>query len=626
MTKKTDSSKIAADRHDRAVEEGLTAIFKDEEGSMPDLKTFEQRRSRWWIYALLAVGGFIIALVAAAWAGFSIFKPFRGFSGQGLAITIEGPERVSLGQEITYFINYQNQTSEPIADANVKISFPTDFVVAAMEPPPTPENQLWTLGALSVEGRGTIKVRGTFTGALGTQTAIQVVGTYRPSSHSSDLDALATKVLTYTDSVLVGVLDTPQKVLPGDRVALVYRLENRGQDPFEGLHMRMTLPDGFQPDATSTGVLRGRVLEAPIGTLAPNASSTMRVLGTFASGASGEARLIAEAGKSSADGVFLSSQKTESSFVVLAGDLSLKLVINGQDQDTPIAYGAPLRFGIGFENTASEDLEDVQVRFRIEQESPTGSRIAELVDWSSLIENASATKNGASLTWDKAGIPALGRLPPREEGSIGFSVDGLPRASGTQALALRVIVEAEVRKVGSTTVNRIVRAAPLLLRYSSDVSFSSNARYFSEEGAPIGAGPLPPEVGETTTYRVEWNIKKQFHELANLKLRATLPNGVAWGGSAADEAGSVVYDEGTKSIVWTLNRMPNDVDQQFIAFNLAVTPGEADANRFAKMMGETRFEATDIVTGETIIRVQPALTTDLEEDEAAVGKGVVRRP
>jgi hypothetical protein len=625
MTKRHDDP-AASSRHEQAVEEGLTAIFKDDQGAMPDLKTFEPRRSRWWVYALLAATTFLVALITAAWAGFSVFKPFRGFSGQGLAILIEGPERIALGQETSYFIHYQNRTSEPIADAVVKISFPSDFVVAAVEPAPTDESQTWRIGALPVDGRGTIKIRGTFTGAIGTQTAIQVVGTYRPSSVRSDLDALATKVITYAESVLIGTLEVPVKVLPGDRVTFVYHLENRGQEPFQSLRAHLTLPDGFQLDATSTAKLLGRTAEMLVGTIAPGASSTMRLSGSFASGASGEAHVIAEAGRLSSEGVFLSSQKVETSFMVLAGDLSLKLVVNGQDQDIPIAYGSALRFGIGYENTASEDLEDVRIRFRLEQESPTGTKATSLLDWTTLIETSSATRSGQSLAWDKTGIPTLGRLPPREEGTIGFSLNALPSSSGTSALAVRAILEAEVRKVGTTTVNRIVRAIPMILRYSSDVRASTEARYFSEEGAPLGSGPLPPLVGQTTTYRVEWKLEKQFHELANLKLRATLPNGVAWTGTTVDDAGSLLYDEATRSIQWTLNRMPADIHEQTIRFDLAVTPNEADANRFAKVMGETRFEATDVVTGETIIRTNSALTTDLETDESATGKGVVRKP
>lgn len=636
MPKKPQSSPVAAKRlpddvvekrRERAVDEGLKAIFKTDEGGMPDLKTFEPRSSRWWMYAVGAVAVFLIALTAAAWAGFSLFKPFRGFSGQGLLITVEGPERVSLGQETTYFVNYQNRTSEPIAGASVRVSFPTDFVVSGVEPEANGDGPMeWRLGSMPVEGRGTIKVHGTFTGAIGTATAIQVVGSYRPASFNSDFDALATKVLNYTDSVLVGSLTTPEKVLPGDRITLGYHIENRGSDAFTNLRVRFTLPAGFQLDASSTGDISGDQIEMPIGTLAAGASSTVNVSGVFSSGASGEAHVLVEAGHASPENTFLASQRTETSFTVLAGDLSLKLVLNGQDQNVVTNYGSALRFGVSYENTATEDLQDVRLLFHLEAVAPTGTKLATFADWDSLLENSSGTQNGNALTWDKSGISNLERLQSHNEGTIGFSLNALPVASGTSGLVVRAVLEARIKKVGSTEVNRIVRAAPIVVTYLSDANIAAEARYNSEEGAPLGSGPLPPVVGVQTTYRVNWMLTKHVDELTGINVHAVLPAGVTWTGKTIVNAGELAYDDTTRTVTWTLNRLPKDINDEGIGFDLALTPGSTDADRFAKLLGETRFDATDTTNNQKILKTSPSLSTDLENDEGARGKGVVRKP
>ncbi len=367
--KKQNTTTVSAEE----IESSLTAIYQDEGGKIPDLTKFDPKKSRWWLYALLAGMAFVIVLVGAAWAGFSFFKPFRGFTGQGLEIQIEGPENVSLGQETTYFINYRNRTSEPIASAQLRVSFPSDFIVEKTEPIPTGDGLSWKLGALPVEGRGTITVKGVFTGALGTITAVQVVGSYRPGSFNSDFEALSTKVINYASSVLSGTLVVPSKTLPGDKIAFRYTVQNDGETPIEGLEARLTLPEGFQLESTSTeGSLDGRVWRIPLQTLAEGASTTVQIFGRFASSISGEAHIIAETGRLTSDGAFLSGQRAETSFTVLAGDLSLKLVVNGSDKDMAINYGGPLRFGISYENTSSEDLRDVTLRLRFENvTSPT---------------------------------------------------------------------------------------------------------------------------------------------------------------------------------------------------------------------------------------------------------------
>ena len=89
-----------------------------------------------------------------------------------MELTIEGPARVSLGQETTYFVNWFNQSKEPLASAEIRVNFPNDFVVTSVEPKPTGEPLVFRLGAQAAEARGTIKISGTFTGALGSKTAV----------------------------------------------------------------------------------------------------------------------------------------------------------------------------------------------------------------------------------------------------------------------------------------------------------------------------------------------------------------------------------------------------------------------------------------------------------------------
>lgn len=618
------SDEISPSVHGQEIEKSLEAIYQDDAGAMPDLTKFDRVKSRWWVVALAGAAAFVLVLVAAAWAGFTFFKPFRGFSGQGLSIAIEGSEHVSLGQDTTYFINYGNRASEPLAAAELRVTFPSDFTAVETDPRPTGDGLSWRLGSLPVDGHGTIRIRGAFTGAIGTQTAIQVIGSYRPASFNSDFEALATKVLSYDESVLVGALSVPAKVLPGDQVAIRYAVENKGAAPLDGLVARLTLPEGFQRNATSTDALDGREVRIPIGTLAAGASTTVAVVGTFSTGVSGDARVLAETGRIGSDGAFLPNQRTDATFTVLAGDLSLKLVVNGTDVDTTIQYGGVLRFGVGYENTSPEDLKDVTLRLRIESAATTTNRAA-LVDWSAYQDNASGTVKGSVVTWSKKQIPSFADLSPREEGTIDLSMRAVEAAVGTSTLAFRAVLEADIKSVGGTAVNRTVRATPITIRYLTDAALGAEARYFSEEGAPLGSGPLPPRVGEKTVYRVRWTLAKRFHELKNVKVSATLPKIASWPGNAVADAGEVVYDAERRIVTWTLNRMPEDVADASVEFDVALTPTEADADRFAQIIGETRFEAADAALDQPVLRTWPALTTDLENDEGARGKGVVRK-
>ena len=621
---KTPPSSGMPAQHKEEIEKSLEAIYKNDAGDMPDLTKFDPIRSRWWMYAAAAAAVFVVVLISAAWAGFAFFKPFRGFAGQGLTVTIEGSEHVSIGEENVYFVNYQNQTSDPIASAELRVTFPSDFIVTETEPRPEGDGLSWRLGSIPVDGHGTIRVKGAFTGALGTQTAIQVIGTYRPASFNSDFESLATKMLSYDQSVLVGAIAAPAKVLPGDHVTLKYGVGNQGQDTISGLEARITLPDGFQRDATSTDAIDGQTVRIPVGTLAAGSSTAVTVSGTFTTGVSGDVKVVAEAGRLGSDGSFLPNQHSEATFTVLAGDLSLKLVVNGTDADTTVQYGGALRFGIGYQNTSPEDLKGVKLRLRLDPVS-TSTVPAFLVDWKGYEDNASGTRKGDVVSWDKAAIPSFESLPPQEEGTIDLLTNAVGSASGTSGLAFRAVLEADVASVGDTAVNRTVRSTPIVIQYLSDADIAVEARYFSEEGAPLGSGPLPPLVGQKTTYRVSWTLSKHFHELKDVKVTATLPKGVSWPGNVIADAGDVSFDPASQTVTWTLNRMPEDVKNASAEFDVALTPSAADADRFAQILNETKFEATDNALNQPVLRTWPTLTTDLQNDDGARGKGVVRR-
>ena len=70
--------------------------------------------------------------------------------------------------------------------------------------------------------------------------------------------------------------------------------------------------------------------------------------------------------------------------------------------------------------------------------------------------------------------------------------------------------------------------------------------------------------------------------------------------------------------------LPQDVDALEANFEVHLTPDAFDIGRFAQLLGETRLEARDPQVNEAVLLSQPGLSTDLSEDEAARGKGVVR--
>ncbi len=616
------------DRRDDEVEQSLRAIYQVENGDLPDLTKLERKRSHRWIWLTLGVSAVFLVLAAAAWTGFLYFQGLSGFVNEKLDLAIEGPEQITVGQEVTYFINYRNPLNEPLSNVELRINFPNDFSATKNLPEPSGAG-LWRLGALAAEQSGTVTVRGKFTGALGTLSAVQAMAAYRSSGAAKDMQAIAAKNVTYSQSVLEGWIQVPEKAVPGDHIALLYHVKNTGRDTMEGLEARVGLPDGFTPDDKNLGQakLEGRTYKLPLAPLAAASSTEISVVGVFASGFGGDAKVVGQTGILGQDGNFSMMQKSEAAFPVLAGDLSLKLVVNGSDQATrSLGFGDQLQTAIGFENTADEPLKNVKIQLAVETVAlDQGQEVLDkfqLVDLAAAAKASSSTLEGRRLVWDAKAKSEFKEIAPHGLGELETLLAISPNATGTRPMAVRLTVIADM-EVGK--IKRSVQMAPMVFKLRSDARFSSQARFYTEEGAPIGSGPLPPKVGEPTTYRIVWSVDKKIHALKDMEAVAVLPRNARFVSLATSTAGALAYDADKREVKWALNRLPANVNGAEVEFDVELTPTLADDGRFAQLLGEATFQAQDEDINEPLMQSSKALTTDLQNDETAKGKGVVRK-
>ncbi|OGL73343.1 hypothetical protein A3E39_00010 [Candidatus Uhrbacteria bacterium RIFCSPHIGHO2_12_FULL_60_25] len=606
----------------------LTAIYGESPAEAKDLlQSMEHARRRTWLAILIGAALLLVLVTSVAWAGFWWWGS-RSASGTGIELSIEGPSRVSLGQEATYFVNWFNRSKEPLAALELRVSFPNDFVVTSIDPKPTIDTMTFRLGSQSVEARGTVKVTGTFTGALGTTSAVQVIGTYRPASSNTDEEELQTLELEYTDTVLEGDLVLPGKVLPGDKVTAAYAIQNKGADAMKDLKARIRLPDGFVPDASFSA--DAGVVSFPLGTIEAGSSSTVRVTGTFSLGSHGEAVFQAETGRVTPDGTFAAAERSDATVSVLAGDLNVKLVVNGSDKNRSASLGERERIAISYENTSGEELHDVVLKFHMGGDPPVSplpksTSSIDLVDWKQLDDPTGGRRDHDTVTYTKDQISQLETLAPDANGLIELTVPLNDYVTTSRDVPVLALVEATIGAVDKVKVNRTVKTEPIRITFQTDAMLEAVARYASEEGATLGKGPLPPVVGTSTTYRVEWMMAKTLHALERVTVSANVPKNVAFGGVKETGAGEVAYDPDLRLVTWTINRVPQDVHELVTSFDLVLTPFVSDAGRFADLLGESRFEFTDAGVGEPLLRTAPSLTTDLPDDDLAKGKGVVKK-
>lgn len=617
-------------REEKMIEEGLEAIYLKGGG---DLTTFDHRKRRLALrVALGALVGMLI-LSAVAWAGVLLFNPFATDEGPGLSLEIAGPSSVALGREETYVVRWTNRSFQPVSEVLVRVNVPPEFSLTSIDPLPSDsQSRQWNLGMITPGEEGRVTFKGIFLGETGETSALQAIGTYRKSGSDQTLDSIAVLPVTYAQSLLAGTLDLPPKIISGEAFDIVYAVSNNSEQDRAGLIARLHLPVGFVPAPTSSAAFTfiDGSYEIELPNIPANSSTTLHLTGTFVSGSSGDQLIDARIGVKSGSKSFMVLHADAKTVPVLAGDLSIRIVANGSSENRLITPGEPLRLSIAYENVSPEPILGVSLMVKFESfkdgVSATGTS---WLDWTRLEDRTQAESSirglVQTLRYDEKVVPLLANIPPQGKGTFEITLPTLPITDKARDARIVLSYEGKIVKVGKDTVNRTLRTAPIELRYRTDAELSSEAFYFTEEGAPLGSGPLPPQAGKTTSYRVVWRINKTLHELTNPSVTAVLPPIAAWGDKTLQSAGDLTYDIATRTVRWTLNKIPHEVDELEASFEIQLTPTDLDIGRFASVLGETRLEGLDTDTGETVLRSKPPLTTDLQNDEGAKRKGVVRK-
>jgi len=220
-------------------------------------------------------------------------------------------------------------------------------------------------------------------------------------------------------------------------------------------------------------------------------------------------------------------------------------------------------------------------------------------------------------------------LRPLDEGSIDFTIQ--VKASddinlNETNLQVTSRAKATAAKIGELdAIDLAIESNEITSNINTDVELKVEGRYFTADNIPVGSGPLPPVVGQTTTFRIYWSIANSLHEVGDVTVSATLPHGVAWASKLLAKVGSLRYNQSDQTVTWTIPSInPNEgFDDTNAWFDVSVTPTKDQAKKLLILSGQASLTATDEVTDAAISKVGKAITSNLDDDPIGGGKGLV---
>ena len=143
--------------------------------------------------------------------------------------------------------------------------------------------------------------------------------------------------------------------------------------------------------------------------------------------------------------------------------------------------------------------------------------------------------------------------------------------------------------------------------------------YFQDEVFG-NSGPLPPKVGELTTYTIMWRARNYYSDVKNVKVKAILPSNVELTGEIfpEEEVSKFAFDSQSREIVWSVGDLERGSGVfkpgLIVVFQVAFTPNEFQRGQTPEIIGEAKITGEDSWTETTIQGPAPAVNTTLPDD------------
>jgi hypothetical protein len=522
------------------------------------------------------------------------------YSKDILKLEIFGPEEAEILEEVEYLVKYKNNGQVRLEEAKLIFEYPQNSISEEGE-----TRVEKNLEAIYPGEEKTISFKARLLGKEKEVKIAQAWLSYRPKNLKAFYES-NTSFSTIIKSVpLTFEFDLPSKIEAGKDFSFRINYFSNLDYLLTKLRVQIDYPSGFEFIDSSPKSLEKVEWDIPI--LNRSQGGKIEIRGRLL-GEVGEPKIFrARLGIWQAEN-FILLKEIEKGAEIIKPSIYLRQEINGNPQYVSFP-GDWLHYQIYFKNIGDSDLTNLFLISKLEGEA---------FDFQTIKSEIGEFKPGDnSIVFDWRRVPQLQLLSPMEEGKVEFWIklkDDLGNVKNpilVNKVFLGQAKEEFVTKISSKL--EIVQKG-----YFEDEIFGNS-------------GPLPPKVGQTTTYTISWQIKNYYSDVKGVKVKATLPPQVSLTGKIfpEEEVSKFAFDSETREIVWLVGDLERGVGiskpPRTLSFQVGFLPSEAQRGQTPEIISQVKISGEDSWTGGLTEGIFPALNTSLPDDPTMTPeKGIVQ--
>lgn len=548
---------------------------------------------------LFLVISFVVIGIIGFWAWQS-----GTYSKEVLKLEILGPTEADLGQEVEYIVKYENNGNFRLENPQLVFEPPS----LSMKDEEIFRNQVLgaeTLGEAIYPGEEkniSFKIR--LLGKEGELKLAKATLSYQPKDLKAKYESSTTFTTTIKSAPLTFEFDLPSKINSGEDFRFRLNYFSNLEYPLSGIRIQVDYPSDFEFIESTPKSLEKTDWDVSV--LNKGQGGRIEVAGRVSADA-GEVKIFRAKMGIWKDGEFILLKEAEKGVEVVNPTVYLRQEINKNPQYSAVP-GEWLHYEIYFKNIGDDSLNNLFMVTKL-----TGDAF-DLQTIKSDVGNCQPGDNSVIFDWRK--ISKLQYLAPTDEGMVDFWVKVKDDLGSVKNPSLRDKVF--ISQIEQEFVTKISSKMELVQKgYYQDEVFGNS-------------GPVPPRAGEPTTYTIMWYVKNYYSDVKDVKVKATLPEGVELTGKIfpEDASSKFAFDSQSREIVWSVGDVFKGegilAAGRNIAFQVSFTPAESQRGQTPNIINEVVITGEDSWTDNILQSVTSALNTNIPDDTTSSGKGVVQ--
>lgn len=554
--------------------------------------------------------GLILVVVFLIIAGLMIWRGLISFDKNKVKLEILGPERIVSGDEATYTVKYNNNTNVALQELKLVFYYPEGSL-------PLEGQDLTQTIDLDDLGKGKenqIEFKARIIGLKGSEKTARAKLSYQPSTISSRFENQAEFSTEIISVPLVLDFDLPERLVSGQSFTFALEYLNQAEVNFEDLRLQIEYPIGFNFQSSEPQPLEKDNLWS-IGDLMAGEEGKIFINGII-DGQEGDIKSFQAKLGILKEGQFIPYTEAIEALQISVSPLFVSQAVN-ERTDYIAKAGEVLKYKIKYRNTTDIGIKNVIITAHLEGQA---------LDLTSLKLEEGSFDNQL-IAWNAGNLPELEFLEPFEQGEIRFSVkikDPLPiKNYADKNFIITNTVKIDSSEAPISLVNiQISGQSQLVTKIASQMTLDAKG-YFNDDLIK-NSGPIPPKVGETTTYTIKWQLSNTSNDLKDVRVVASLPPHVKWMNKIEPASADLKYQSQTGQLVWSVGLLPAAtgilLPVKQVAFQVAITPSLVHVGNLVELIGKSRATDEDSFTGLKLESSDKPIDTNLPDDLTISGR------